>query len=196
MRSWTKQFIGCHNGFKVLRLLYDQGTTDIGTRPPPPRFSMCVLLPDARDGLWGLIDRVTSKRSFLRDHLPTRRFTIGDFRLPRFKLTFSGDITGAVVKGLGLGGVFTMGEADLSHMVEDKRPLAMNGVVHKAVIEVNEEGTKAVAVMACCMFGMSARKPQPPPVLVDFVADHPFAFFVIEEVSGAIVFMGHVLEPR
>ena len=34
-----------------------------------------------------------------------------------------------------------------------------------------------------------------PPRRVDFVADHPFMFFVVEEVSGSIMFVGHVLDP-
>jgi serpin B len=34
-----------------------------------------------------------------------------------------------------------------------------------------------------------------PPRTVDFVADNPFMFFVVEEVSGAIMFVGHVLDP-
>jgi serpin B len=33
------------------------------------------------------------------------------------------------------------------------------------------------------------------PVKVDFVADHPFVFFVIEEVSRAIILVGRVLDP-
>jgi serpin B len=30
---------------------------------------------------------------------------------------------------------------------------------------------------------------------VDFVADHPFVFFVLEELTGAILLAGHVLHP-
>jgi serpin B len=61
------------------------------------------------------------------------------------------------------------------------------------VIEVNEEGTEAAAVTACGMYLACCYRP--PPVIVDFVADHPFAFFVMEELSGAIMFAGHVLNP-
>uniref|UniRef100_J3N712 Serpin domain-containing protein n=1 Tax=Oryza brachyantha TaxID=4533 RepID=J3N712_ORYBR len=105
------------------------------------------------------------------------------FMLPKFKFTFSDDMAG-VLHGLGLELTFSDVKADLSNMVGDDgsgsgRTLWMNRVVHKAVIEVNEEGTEAASLLADARCGMSMSE-SPPPVRVDFVADHPFAFFVIE----------------
>ena len=79
--------------------------------------------------------------------------------------------------------------------------LCVNDVVHKAVMEMNEEGSEAAAVtaesdeeMGFSLYDDDVPKPKPEPT-VDFVADHPFAFFIIEETSGTIVFAGHVLDP-
>ncbi|EAY80441.1 hypothetical protein OsI_35623 [Oryza sativa Indica Group] len=196
----TGDYIACHDGFKVLRLPYDDERRRSPASPPPPpstpRFSLCVFLPDARDGLWDLLDEIASTPGFLQAKLPTRHASVGELKLPKFKLTFSGDIAG-VLRGLGLDATFSDGEADFSKMVEDdggRRPLSMRSLVHKAVIEVNEEGTEAAASAINMVCGMSMT-PEPPPVPVDFVADHPFAFFVIEETTGAVVFAGHVLDP-
>ncbi|KAL6620004.1 hypothetical protein ACP70R_035143 [Stipagrostis hirtigluma subsp. patula] len=76
-------------------------------------------------------------------------------------------------------------------MLEGSLPVVVEQVFHKAVIEVNEEGTEATASAALTLRFCCARFSKP----VDFVADHPFAFFVVEEVSGVVVFMGHVLDP-
>jgi hypothetical protein len=58
----------------------------------------------------------------------------------------------------------------------------------------DREGTEAAACTGIFVVGSSRPAPKPP-VLVDFVADHPFAFCLVEEVSGAILFTGHVLDP-
>ena len=150
---------------------------------------MCVFLPDARDGLPGLMDKIASRPNFLWDHLPKDRCDTSEVRLPKFKLSFSSRING-VLEAMGVQAAFDPGRADLKDMLEgDDRPLVLEHVFHKAVIEVDEEGTEAAASTACVVTLLSYTTP------VNFVADHPFAFFVVEEVSATIVFMGHVLDP-
>ncbi|CAN6337946.1 unnamed protein product [Urochloa humidicola] len=199
MRCRRDQAVAVHKGFKVLKLAYlpywiphwqDKFTG--GSRKKAsdeePRFSMCVFLPDASDGLPGLVDKMASRPNFLWDHLPKDRSKTGEVRLPKFKLSFSSRING-VLQAMGVQATFDELKADLSDMLEDQ-DLAVEHVFHKAVIEVNEEGTEAAASSACTMT-LKCCAPFP----VDFVADHPFVFFVVEEVSSTVVFMGHVLDP-
>jgi serpin B len=195
MRSWGREYIACHDGFKVLQLPYKQGMHDRFS--PPPRFSMCIFLPDARDGLATLINTIASSSSsdFMWEHLPTSLVKVGKFRLPRFKLTFQSSIVD-VLKSMGLRLPFEPDTMDLTEKMEGAQ-LYVDDVIHKAVIEVNEAGSEAAAYtesdddMGFSLFGDEP----PPPKPVDFVADHPFAFFIIEETTGTIVFSGHVLDP-
>ncbi|CAN6346842.1 unnamed protein product [Urochloa humidicola] len=155
-----------------------------------PRFSMCVFLPDANDGLPSLVDRMAaSGPSFLWDHLPSVRVKVGEFWLPKFRLSFSAELD-RVLKAMGVEAAFDELQVDLSDMLEGGVPLVVEQVFHKALIEVDEEGTVAAGFSAG-----SSRTLQCARRDVDFVADHPFAFFVVEEASGAVVFMGHVLDP-
>ncbi|KAM3373083.1 hypothetical protein ACQJBY_019806 [Aegilops geniculata] len=198
MRGLGMHSIACHDGFKVLQLRYMEGrrTLQPWMRAPAPIYSMCVFLPDARDGLWRLTNKIACNPDFLRKHLPRRTVLVDDFRMPKFKVTFGMTMKG-VLREMGVKEVFELGKADLSDiMAEDgaRRKLALEQVIHRAVIEVNEEGTEAAAA-TYSMLPMCSANPAPPPPRVNFVADHPFAFFVVEEVSGAILFAGHVLDP-
>jgi serpin B len=193
MSSDKDQFIAVHDGFKVLKMPYETMLQDPVHGRPPRSYSMFVFLPDARDGLWSLEDRIASSPGFISDHLPKKPVAIGEFRVPKFKLSFPASIA-KVLQNLGITTVFTPG-AELPGMLENNGgPLFVSDVMHKAVIEVNEEGTEAAACTGIFMVGSSRPAPKPP-VLVDFVADHPFAFCLVEEVSGAILFTGHVLDP-
>ncbi|RLN33573.1 Serpin family protein [Panicum miliaceum] len=214
MRSYDHQFIATYKGFKVLKMPYAAHdpmerlpaaarTTAVVPRdvpPPPPQYSMVVFLPDARNGLSSLEDKLASSPGFLRRHTPDNSVVeVGDFRVPKFRLSFYASARG-VFQDLGIKVVFDPAAADLTDMLEDQGPgeppLFLGDVFHKAVIEVNEEGTEAAASTA---FGMVVTEPlgsrRRRPKRVDFVADQPFAFFVVEEVSGAILFAGHVLDP-
>ncbi|XP_037480286.1 serpin-Z6B-like [Triticum dicoccoides] len=197
MRGFGRQRIAWHNGFKVLQLRYEQGGPLPAQSQPQPVYSMCVFLPDARDGLCWLANQIACDPDFLRKHLPRSDVEVDDFRLPTFKVSF--DMTmNDILCDMGLKEALEPGKADLSDVVEDgtggRRRLALQEVIHQAVIEVNEEGTEAAA--ATVMITCSTTSALPPlSRCVAFVADHPFAFFVIEEVSGAIMFAGHVVDP-
>lgn len=157
---------------------------------------MCIFLPDAHDGLQGVIEKLASIPKFLHNHLPSEYVPVNKFQLPKFQLSFGGSIV-EDLKSLGLVLPFlpsTASVTEIAEVDETDDPIYVSDVIHKAVVDVNEEGCEAAAAtesdddMGCSL-------DYEPPKEVDFVADHPFAFFIIEETSGSIVFAGHVLDP-
>uniref|UniRef100_A0A0E0J9P7 Serpin domain-containing protein n=1 Tax=Oryza nivara TaxID=4536 RepID=A0A0E0J9P7_ORYNI len=199
--------VACHDGFRVLRLPYKAtgDTYNLKLRYSLPSFAMLVFLPDDRDGLPGLLDRITASPEFVDDHLPPGCVPVGRFRVPKFKLAFCHYGIADVLRGLGLRLPFDMFASEMSGIaVEDggggeDAAMFVSSVIHKAVVEVNEEGSEAAAYteesdddLGCSLYDDDYT---PPRKLVDFVADHPFAFFIVEERSQAIVFAGHVLDP-
>ncbi|CAL4994223.1 unnamed protein product [Urochloa decumbens] len=225
MRSSRSQLVAVRNGYKVLKLPYkspapppsqprrkgrrptsqkkagDEKGGDEGAGEELPKYSMCIFLPDERDGLAGLVEKLASGAGFWHYRLPADRVPVGDFRLPKFKLSASGSLKQLLREDMGINAAFVPGDADMSDMAERKEdededgtPMHVGDVCHKAVLEVNEEGTMTMAATGSAMLcGVNAVMEQPE--TVDFVADHPFVFFVIEEVSRAIVLVGRVLDP-
>ncbi|KAM0900893.1 hypothetical protein ACQ4PT_020356 [Festuca glaucescens] len=133
MRGFGTHRISCHDGFKVLQLRYQRGW-QLPAQPPAPVYSMCVFLPDARDGLWRLADKMSSSPDFLHQHLPrSGGVPVDDLRLPKFKLSFNKDMT-SVLQELGLKEAFDLAKADLYDMAEDgaaegRRRLALQSVI-------------------------------------------------------------------
>ncbi|KAL8058876.1 hypothetical protein ABFX02_03G050000 [Erythranthe guttata] len=182
MSSDDRQYIREFDGFKVWWLPYKQG------EDRDRSFSMCIFLPDAKDGLPALLEKVSSESRFIESHLPNHPVQVGDFRIPKFKTGFNFEAT-KVVKGLGVVLPFCMG--NLTEMVDstnDGKELFVSGIFQKAFIEVNEQGTKAEAVSAVMLGGGCPEK-------LDFVADHPFLFVVREDWSGVVLFIGQLLNP-
>ena len=75
-----------------------------------------------------------------------------------------------------------------------KKDLFISAVIHKAYIDLNEEGTEAAAATAVTMRTMAARVPNPAPPPV-FRADHPFVFLIRDNRSNSILFMGRTADP-
>ncbi|XVF63974.1 hypothetical protein PTKIN_Ptkin09bG0129900 [Pterospermum kingtungense] len=181
MTSHEDQIIGVYDGFKVLRLPYKQGDGD------ERQFSMYIFLPGAKDGLPTLVEKITSESASLELYLPSEKVKVGEFKIPRFKLSFGFEAS-QVLKGLGLELPISCGEGRWKNIVDsphEGEKLYISNIFHKFVVEINEEGTKSDAVT-------SAVSGFPP---TDFVADHPFLFLIREDLTGAVMFIGHVMNP-
>ncbi|CAO2146118.1 unnamed protein product [Urochloa humidicola] len=168
-----------HEGFKVIKLPYRQGRNE-------RKFSMYIFLPDTHDGLFELTRKIFAEPSFLEQNLPTEKQHV-DIRVPMFTVSFQIDLKG-VLKEMGLELPFQR-DADFTDMVkedESSGPLFLSDVLHKAVLEVNDK------VIEETSSPMGIGKPSP---AEQFVADHPFFFVIREEVFGAIISMGHILDP-
>lgn len=106
--------------------------------------------------------------------------------LPKFKLDTSYELAKPLV-AMGMRDAFS-GQADFSGMTNDGG-LPITNVIHKAVVDVNEEGTEAAAGSAVIML-RSARQTLP------FRADHPFLFVIRHNPSGTILFLGRLVNPK
>ena len=85
-------------------------------------------------------------------------------------------------------------DADFRGMNGGREPLMISDVVHKAFVDVNEEGTEAAAATGVAMTLRAAPGAGPPSIPV-FRADHPFVFAICDVRTGLILFMGRMERP-
>ena len=67
--------------------------------------------------------------------------------------------------------------------------ILVTSVVHKAVIKVDEKGTKAAGVTMARGWGSGYREPEE---IIKFKADHPFLFLIKDKTTGLVLFIGKV----
>ena len=176
MSKWEHfRFLRC-DGFKLLELPYGQG-----------QLSMLVLLPDANDGLAALEVQLTAE-NISRWHAEMRRELV-EVAVPRFTLESRFSLK-ATLKQLGI--VRALERQDDNFLgITKETPQWLTEVLHKEYVDVNEQGTEAAAATAV-MAAMGGVPPPPP----KFIADHPFVFLIRDNLSGAILFFGRVVDPR
>jgi serpin B len=149
------------------------------------RLAMVILLPDERDGLASL-ERQLSPETLAAclAQLSEERVHL---QVPRLKLRSRCDLA-RTLAAMGMSSAFSS-RADFSG-INGKRDLFIGKVIHEAEIEVNEEGSEASAATAVTMTREAA-----PGEPVVFHADHPFLFLIRDRESGAVLFLGRVVEP-
>lgn len=165
---------------KVLEMPYQGG-----------ELSMVILLPedieDESTGLKKIEEQITLEK--LREW--TKRENLENIdvhvKLPRFKIEES-YILNSNLGRLGLQDLFNSSKADLSGM-SGSRDLFISKIVHKAFVEVNEEGTEAAAATAgIATFCMLLPEEE-------FTAGHPFIFFIRHNPTANVLFLGRVCSP-
>jgi serpin B len=164
-------------GLKVLELPY--AGDDV---------SMLVLLPDQVDGIKDLEGKLTAQNLAL--WTKNLYFEEVNVTLPTFKATSQFSL-GEELAALGMTDAFDKSKADFSRM-DGTNDLYVGAVIHKAFVDVNEEGTEAAASTAVVMEdGATAMEPR----TGEFHADHPFLFLIRDNGTGGILFLGRVSDP-
>lgn len=152
------------------------------------KINMMIALPDDISGLAELESKLSEE--VLRSWAQKIGGVKVKVTLPKFKFTKTFSLVDCL-KTLGITDLFQVGKADLTGISDD---LVVSKVIHKAFLEVDEQGTKAAAASAviskkCCSMSRPRVEPR------EFKADHPFVFVICDQKSGAVLFMGHVLCP-
>uniref|UniRef100_A0A4X2K5H3 Serpin B6 n=2 Tax=Vombatus ursinus TaxID=29139 RepID=A0A4X2K5H3_VOMUR len=161
---------------KILVLPYVGGQMD-----------MVILLPDENTDLKMLVKGLTSET--LADWLNPEMMdeTEVEVFLPRFKLEEDLDME-FILRKLGMSDAFDGSVADFSGM-SARRDLYLSKVVHKAFVEVNEEGTEAACATAIVIIKLCAR------IIPRFIVNRPFLFLIQDNSSKTILFLGKVISP-
>ena len=147
-----------------------------------------VLLPKTLTGFPDLEKSLTLENlTGWLGNLTTRNVQVS---LPKFRAESEFSLHNAL-STMGMPTAFT-DKADFSD-IDPKRGLAISEVVHKAFVDVSEQGTEAAAATGITMRATAIRMPEQ---AVVFRADHPFIFLIRDTSTGVILFIGHLMNPR
>jgi serpin B len=151
------------------------------------RLNLYIFLPRDKDGLAKFLTTFDLQPSTFTGFAEKK----GTVVLPRFKIEFEQSLN-ATLKQLGMGIAFTPG-ADFSGMVAPPATAAISDVLHKTFVEVNEEGTEAAAVTGVKMMMTAMPRPEDK---FSFVCDHPFLCAIRDDVTGSVLFLGAIYDPK
>lgn len=147
--------------------------------------SMLIVLPRKLDGLPAVETKFCEGK--LSEWTAAMRKQKTQVTMPKFKVTSEFSLNDTL-SAMGMKDAFSR-EADFSGM-DGSKNLYISAVVHKAFVEVDEQGTEAAAATGVAMSVRSA--PMKPAV---FRADHPFLFLIRDHASGTILFLGRIVDP-
>jgi serpin B len=172
MRQSEQRGYGEGDGFRAAELAYDGG-----------QLSMVVVVPDELAAFEASLD--AQRMADVMASLGTRQL---ELTLPKFRFDAPLSLK-QTLYDLGMVDAFTEGAADFSR-IDGTRDLLITDVVHKGFVAIDEKGTEAAAATGVIVGPTSIPEP------ATLVVDRPFVFFIVDRPTGAILFLGRVMDPR
>ena len=173
--AWVR--VATDSAVQVLDLRYGGGA-----------YSMTIVMPRDAAGMTSLLDRLTVAQwdAWIAALDSTKALVV----MPKYTVGYElrmNDVLAAL--GMGVAFVPCPGSPDCADFtrMRPERDLFISEVMHKAWVDVNEEGTEAAAATSVGI-GTTA---EPSPILVD----RPFLFAIRERFSGTILFLGRIMNP-
>ncbi|KAI8423560.1 hypothetical protein MSG28_012652 [Choristoneura fumiferana] len=154
------------------------------------RLSMLIMLPNpgvTLDEMFLSLKTVPLDTVFAEMRLSQEEFGEDDVDcyIPRFKIESNLDLTETIRDGFHVYDLFDQTKSNLGRLARE--PLYVTKVIHKAEIEVSEEGTTASAVTGAVFANRIG--------VVRFEANRPFSYLIVEKVTNTIVFGGIYQKP-
>jgi serine protease inhibitor len=160
---------------RMVRIPYRRGST-----------SMLIVLPRSTDGLDSLVRGLTPEKIRGWDAGMQERGV--SLELPRFAFDSRLNLS-AALKSMGMTDAFSPDKAEFPG-ISAREKLFLDALLHQGFVAVDERGTEAAAALVMVVnAGGWAERPVP------FIVDHPFLFLIQQEETGAILFMGRVVDP-
>jgi serpin B len=156
---------------------------------------MAVFLPEAARGLprfEAQLSDETLSDWFKRLSAAPAQYT--ELALPRMHLSWDDDLV-PTFKTMGMQAPFSI-DADFSAIAtpQDEGTLAIGAIVHKAYLDLDQEGSEAAAATAAVAIMVTGSRIPPPKPFI-FTADHPFFFVLRDRRTGLICFVGRFVSP-
>jgi serpin B len=145
--------------------------------------SMVILLPQTDQ--FKVFEGALSSQQ-VNDIIKSIKYQQVVLTMPKFKIESQFGLKDTL-SSMGMKAAFV--GADFSGM-DGRKDLEVSDVVHKAFVAVDENGTEAAAATAVIM-RLTAMPAEP----VQVTIDHPFIFFIRDLKTGAILFIGRVMNP-
>lgn len=151
--------------------------------------SMYILLPpySMKEGVTNIIANLTPERlaAVVEESYMGREVVV---EIPKFTIERSLPLK-PILDAMDVGDLFNS-SADFSTLTGD-RGVLFDDAIHKAKIQIDEEGT--VAAAASAIFGFRSSRPAEPSV---FIANFPFVYIIYERPTNSVLFMGVYRDPK